>query len=136
MAAGININLVTPEKLYLSTEVEMVVAPGVLGDFGALSGHAPFVTLLRPGTIDITSANGEHKKIFVSSGFVEVNNQHCTILAEELYDLSELNSSTVQQELDQLIFDRDHAETEREKEKLSDKISITEIKLAATKSNH
>lgn len=133
MASGININLVTPEKLYLSTEVEMIVAPGVLGDFGALSGHAPFVTLLRPGTIDITSANGEQRKIFVSSGFVEVNGENYTILAEELYDVKDLDAIIVQQELDQLIFDRDHAKTEREKEKLAEKVNIAELKLATIK---
>lgn len=130
---ALHINLVTPEKLYLSEDAEIVVAPGMLGDFGALSGHAPFVSLLRPGLIDITLANGEKNKLFVASGFVEVNDATCTILAEEVFALTDLNSDAIQKEIEQIQFDIDHANSDRERDKLQAKREITEIKLQFAK---
>ena len=49
----VQFELVSPERLILSTEVEMVVVPGTEGNFGVLPGHAPLISTIRPGTIDI-----------------------------------------------------------------------------------
>ncbi len=131
--SNLKINLVTPEKLYLSEDAEIVVAPGVLGDFGAMSGHAPFVSLLRPGVIDITLQNGEQSKLFIVSGFVEVNDTSCTILAEEVFPLADITSDNVQKEIAQIQFDLEHASSEREREKLQSKREVAELKLQFAK---
>jgi F-type H+-transporting ATPase subunit epsilon len=131
--SNLKINLVTPEKLYLSEEAEIVVAPGVLGDFGAMSGHAPFVSLLRPGIIDITLKNGEKSKLFVASGFVEVNDTTCTILAEEVFPLTDLSADLIQKEIEQIQFDIDHASSDKERDKLLAKREISELKLQSIK---
>jgi F-type H+-transporting ATPase subunit epsilon len=134
MTSGLHINLVTPEKLYLSTDAEMVVSPGMLGDFGALPEHAPFVSLLRAGVIDITETNGAHRKVFVSSGFVEVNNKNLTILAEDLVDVQDLIEADLVTELQELNDDLNRAKTDKEKDRIATKITTTEAKIALAKS--
>ena len=75
-------DLVSPEKLLLSEDVEMVVVPGAEGDFGVLIGHAPLISALRPGVIDTYIGTKVDKRIFVAGGFAEVTGKRCTILAE------------------------------------------------------
>ena len=76
-------DLVSPEKLLLSEDVEMVVVPGAEGDFGVLIGHAPLISALRPGVIDTYAGTKVEQRIFVAGGFAEVTGERCTVLAEE-----------------------------------------------------
>ena len=75
--------LVTPERLLISRDVEMVVIPGTEGNFGVLPGHAPFISTIRPGTVDIYQGREIVERIFVASGIAEVTPTRCTVLAEE-----------------------------------------------------
>ncbi len=85
-----NIELVTPESLVVSGEVEMVVVPGSEGDFGVLAGHSPMISSLRPGLVDIYDASTRiTKRIFVSEGFAEVTKERCTILARKAIDVTD-----------------------------------------------
>jgi F-type H+-transporting ATPase subunit epsilon len=79
----VQFELVSPERLILSTEVEMVVVPGTEGNFGVLPGHAPLISTIRPGTIDIYQGGAVTERIFVVSGIAEVTPQRCTVLADE-----------------------------------------------------
>lgn len=79
--ADFHFELVSPEKLLFSGEVEQVDVPGAEGDFGVLAGHAPVVATLRPGILTVHSARGE-QKIVVLGGFAEVSAQGLTVLAE------------------------------------------------------
>ncbi len=79
--ASLHFELVSPEKLVFSGEVEQVDVPGAEGDFGVLAGHAPFVTTLRPGVLTIHASGGE-QKIVVLGGFAEVSAEGLTILAD------------------------------------------------------
>ena len=83
--------LVSPERLLMSEEVEMVVVPGADGDFGVLEGHAPLISALRPGTIDIHAGGTVARQIFVASGFSEVAGDSCTVLAEEAFPLADVS---------------------------------------------
>ncbi|WP_260483672.1 ATP synthase F1 subunit epsilon [Sphingomicrobium flavum] len=77
--------LVTPEKLVRSDEAHMVVVPGVEGQFGVMEGHAPFMTTLKDGAIDIyKTPGGEPESVQVSGGFAEVGDNGLTILAESV----------------------------------------------------
>ena len=81
--ANLHFELVTPEKLLRSEDVYMVVVPGTEGEFGVLAGHAPFMSVIRPGDITIYSGpNAIAAKIHVESGFAEVNEKGLTVLAE------------------------------------------------------
>ena len=97
MAKNLIFELVSPSALLASEEVEMVVIPGQDGDFGVLPGHAPIISNLRPGIVDIYSDGSVSKTIFVEGGFVEVNDERCTLLAttaRELVDISFEDAST------------------------------------------
>ena len=79
--ASLHLELVSPEKLVFSGEVEQVDVPGAEGDFGVLAGHAPMVTTLRPGILTVHSAGGA-QRIVVLGGFAEVSAQGLTVLAD------------------------------------------------------
>jgi len=86
----LNVELVTPEELVFSSGVEMVVVPGVSGDFGVLIGHSPLISSLRPGVVDVyeSAASQVSKSIFIQGGFAEVNQERCTILARKAVDVT------------------------------------------------
>ena len=82
---ALNFELVTPEKLVRSGDVHMVVVPGVEGDFGVMEGHAPFMTTLKDGTLDVyATAGGQPERVSVSGGFAEVGSNGLTVLAEKV----------------------------------------------------
>src|ERR1700752_1843948 len=83
MAGRVAFELVTPERLLVSREVEMVVVPGTEGNFGVLPGHAPLISTIRPGTIDIYEGRTITERIFVVGGIAEVTPERCTVLADE-----------------------------------------------------
>src|SRR5438094_8803208 len=83
MPDRVQFELVTPERLLVSTEVDMVVVPGTDGNFGVLPGHAPLISTIRPGTIDIYEGNAIAERIFVVGGIAEVTPERCTVLADE-----------------------------------------------------
>jgi len=95
MAEKIEFELVSPERLLVSEPVDMVVVPGTEGDFGALARHAPMITTVRPGVIDIYEDGKVRERIFVAGGFAEVNETRVTVLAEEAIKVAELNQETV-----------------------------------------
>ena len=89
MADKILFELVSPAKLLSSSPVEMVVIPGAEGDFGAMPRHAPFISAVRPGVIDVHQDGKVVDRIFVAGGFSEVTPDRVTVLAEEAFPLSE-----------------------------------------------
>jgi F-type H+-transporting ATPase subunit epsilon len=95
MAETTEFELVSPEKLLISQPAEMVVVPGTEGDFGALPRHAPMITGVRPGVIDVYENGRVEKRIFVAGGFAEVNETRITVLAEEAIPLAELTGEVV-----------------------------------------
>ncbi|MBR0880520.1 F-type H+-transporting ATPase subunit epsilon [Bradyrhizobium japonicum] len=88
--ATIHFDLVSPEKLAFSGEVDQVDIPGVEGDFGVLAGHAPVVAAIRPGILTMT-AGGRHVKIIVLGGIAEVSEKGLTVLADVATSLDELD---------------------------------------------
>jgi F-type H+-transporting ATPase subunit epsilon len=92
--------LVTPERLLVSTEVEMVVVPGTEGNFGVLAGHSPLISTIRPGTIDLYETRPAiAERIFVVGGIAEVTPERCTVLADEAMAPDSLNRSALEAEL-------------------------------------
>ena len=81
--------LVSPEKLLVSAEAEQVVVPGSEGDFTVLPGHAPAMTTLRPGVIDVRLVGGKAQRLYVQGGFAEVDPGSLTILAQTATDVGE-----------------------------------------------
>ena len=88
--ATFHFDLVSPEKLAFSGEVDQVDVPGVEGDFGVLAGHAPVVAAIRPGILTVTTG-GTHQKIIVLGGLAEVSEKGLTVLADVATSLDELD---------------------------------------------
>ena len=92
--------LVSPEKLVLSEDVNMVVVPGTEGDFGVLIGHSHFIASLRPGVIDVYNGDKIEKQVFIAGGFSEVMSSGCTVIAEETAFLNELDRTVVEKRIE------------------------------------
>ena len=88
--ATFHFDLVSPEKLAFSGEVDQVDVPGVEGDFGVLAGHAPVVATIRPGILTITAA-GKREKVIVLGGLAEVSDKGLTVLADVATSLQDLD---------------------------------------------
>jgi len=88
--ATFHFDLVSPEKLAFSGEVDQVDVPGVEGDFGVLAGHAPVVAAIRPGILTVTS-EGRHQKIIVLGGLAEMSDNGLTVLADVATSLEDLD---------------------------------------------
>ena len=88
--ATFHFDLVSPEQLAFSGEVDQVDITGVEGDFGVLAGHAPVVAAIRPGILTITTG-GKHEKIIVLGGVAEVSEKGLTVLANVATSLAELD---------------------------------------------
>ena len=92
MSTSFRFELVSPERLLVSGEVEQVLVPGAEGDMTVLAHHAPLLTTLRPGLLDIGLPGGEHQRFFIRGGFAEIGPSGLTILAETAIDLVELDA--------------------------------------------
>jgi F-type H+-transporting ATPase subunit epsilon len=93
------LELVTPEKLLLSRDVDMVVIPAAEGEMGVLPGHAPMIVLLRGGAIRLYQGGNVTDSLFVSGGFAEVTPQRCTVLATDIVPLAELSRQAADRRL-------------------------------------
>jgi F-type H+-transporting ATPase subunit epsilon len=81
--AKLSFRLVMPERELLATEADMVVVPGSEGDFGVLHGHAPLISTVRPGVLEVIQGNKVEQRFIVVGGFAEVTPERCTVLADE-----------------------------------------------------
>jgi len=135
--AKVKFELVSPEKLLVSEEVDMVVVPGTEGYFGVLPGHAPLISSLRPGTIDVYDGKVIAERIFVAGGFAEVTNRRCTVLADEAIRLASLDRPALEAELADLKAKlpglREEAERGGESEKARMRGAESALALAAAK---
>lgn len=100
MTDKIAFDIVSPERLLLSDEADMVTVPGSEGDFGVLAGHMPLISTLRPGVIDIRggSESGD-LRFFVLGGFAEANPRKLTVLAEEAVPMTSVDAVTLEQRI-------------------------------------
>jgi F-type H+-transporting ATPase subunit epsilon len=96
--ATFRFELVSPERLVMSAEVDQVDLPGTDGDFGVLAGHAPFLSTLRPGVITVRQG-GSSDRIFVRGGFADVNPAGLTVLAERAVPVTELRADQIATEI-------------------------------------
>jgi F-type H+-transporting ATPase subunit epsilon len=82
MAENITLEVVTPEQAVVSEDVQIVMAPGSLGEFGVLAGHTTFLSTLNVGALTYKDEAGKERFVFINGGFAEVLPDKVTILAE------------------------------------------------------
>jgi F-type H+-transporting ATPase subunit epsilon len=93
MADTLKLELVSPERLLLSEQVEMVLVPGSEGVFGVLPKHAPLISTLRPGFVEVYQGGAVKERFFVTGGFAEVTPATCTVLVDEAIPQATLTSA-------------------------------------------
>ena len=123
--------LASPEALLVSRRADMVVVPGAEGDFGVLPGHAPFISEVRPGVIDIYSGDKIDERIFVASGFAEVNEQGCTVLSGEAYPLDDLDKADVDERRSDAVDQLANADNDEESATAEAEIALCDAMLVA-----
>lgn len=100
MAVNIRLQVVTPEKLVVDEEAQIVMAPGSQGEFGVLIGHTPFLTTLKNGTVRYDDIKGQKHYVFVSGGFAEALPDRVTVLAESAEKQDDIDEARAQAALE------------------------------------
>lgn len=126
MAETTQFELVSPEKLLISEAAEMVVVPGTEGNLGVLPRHAPLISTLRPGVIDVYQNGSVTERIFVAGGFAEVTETRCTVLAEEAMPLGDLEVGKIDSELADRRDDLKDVANDLDKERIEKRILVLE----------
>ncbi len=121
MAESFQFDLVSPEKLLMSDPVEQVTVPGADGQFTVLKGHAPFLSTLKPGILDITAEDGSSQRIYVRGGFADVNASGLTVLAEQAMPMEEVNAEIMAQQVTDAQEDLADAGDDAEKRAIAQK---------------
>jgi len=130
----VEFELVSPEKLLLSREVDMVVVPGAEGDMGVLPRHSPAITTVRPGTIVVFEDGAVTDRIFIAGGFAEVSDNRCTVLAEEATLVEDIDKAAVEQALSDAREDVGAAESDAERNAAETAVAVAEAKIQAVDS--
>ena len=95
----VQFELVTPERLLVSQDVDMVVVPGTEGNFGVLPGHSPLISTVPGRIVDIYMGGAIAERIFVVGGIAEVTPERCTVLADEAMAPDSLDRAGLEAEL-------------------------------------
>ena len=122
--------LVAPEKLVMSKEVSMVVVPGAEGLFGVLPRHASMLSTLAPGVINVYDGDSVTDSLFVVNGFAEVTEERCTVLAEEVIPVEDIDTEKYEKQIEALK-DEASRSTDDSAEKITKNIEEQEKILAA-----
>ena len=131
MADALKFELVSPERLVKSGEVESVTIPGSEGDFTALAGHAPVLSIIRPGVVTVIEIDGAQSRIFVRGGFAEISPGGLTVLAEEAIDMEELDDNRLAQEVKNAEEDLGDAKTDAARQRAREKLDhLRQLRLA------
>ncbi len=126
----IEFELVSPERLLLSEQVEMVVIPGAEGDFGVLVKHTPMISAVRPGVIAVHDGGAVKERLFVAGGFAEVTSARCTVLAEQAMPVSEIDPAAAEQQLKDAREDLEDATDEAGRKAAEKGIAVAEAMIA------
>ena len=115
--AKIHFDLVSPEQMLLSEDVVMVTLPGTEGYFGVLAGHAPVISTLRPGVIEVQGGESGNLRLFVRGGFAEVDPTRVVVLAEEAISLDDFDVEALEARIGEAEEDLGFAKTDADRER-------------------
>ncbi|WP_342640560.1 F0F1 ATP synthase subunit epsilon [Rhodoligotrophos ferricapiens] len=135
MAELLHFELVSPERLLFSGDVEQVTIPGSEGEMTVLVRHAPLITTLKPGLLLVRKDGGGEERMFVRGGFAEINPQGLTVLAEEAIPLAELDRAAFAQRIkdaEEDVSDATDDERRRKAQEVLDHLRQVESALSAT----
>jgi len=130
MAETTLFELVSPERLILSKDVSMVVVPGSEGLFGVLPRHTSMLSALAPGVIDVYEDDIITERLFVVNGFAEVTGDRCTVLAEDVIPIEELDPDELEKKIEEMRVDARNA-SDKEADRLNVLVAQKEVVLQA-----
>jgi F-type H+-transporting ATPase subunit epsilon len=131
--ATFHFELVSPEKLLYSGDVEAVVVPGTEGQFTVMKDHAPVMTVLKAGIVEIEETPAKKTRLFVRGGFADVAGGGLTILAELAKPLEDFDAAQLAQEIKNAEEDVADAKTEEARKAAAEKLDqLVELKAAVT----
>ena len=127
MSDQFNYKLVTPEKIYLEGDAQMVVLPGAEGDLGVLPNHSNIITSLRPGIIKVTNSD-QTQSLFVEEGFIKFSNNELLVIAVGLDEEAALGNDFINDKIENYSSALDAAD-EAQKMKIQRKIDSLKLLL-------
>ena len=129
--ASFHFELVSPERLLFAGEVEAVVVPGSEGEFTVMRDHAPFMSTMKPGVVEVVETASKKLRLFVRGGFADVSTKGLTILAEQAIPVEDLNVERIDAEIKFAEEDLADASTEDARRAAGEKIAqLREAKAA------
>jgi F-type H+-transporting ATPase subunit epsilon len=131
MSEKFKVELVTPKGVVLDKEVEEVIAPGIMGEFGVLIGHTPMLTFVKPGVFSYLE-NNQFTRFVVGSGFCEVLKDSVTVLVDEAYGKEDIDASAASAEVTQFeqeLAQIDAAADPEAYQAISDKLKVARFKV-------
>jgi F-type H+-transporting ATPase subunit epsilon len=131
MADQVKFELVSPERLLLSAEVESVVIPGAEGDFGVLPGHSRLISTIRPGVITVFQGGRAADRIFVEGGFAEVTPQGCTVLAEHATPVADITRDQAAQAVQDAREDIEDSKDDAARAEAANTLAVAEARMRA-----
>ncbi|HEX2017836.1 MAG TPA: F0F1 ATP synthase subunit epsilon [Aurantimonas sp.] len=110
MAQSFKFELVSPERLLISEQVETVVIPATEGEMTVMGNHAPVMTTVKPGVVTIARADGKTDRYVVFGGFADILPESCTLLAESATHVDEINRDDLERRIQEAREDLEAAE--------------------------
>lgn len=134
MADTFKFELVSPEKLLMSEDVQSVLVPGAEGEFTVFAHHAPVLSTMRAGLLDVNLADGGDKRIFIRGGFAEVQPDSLTVLAQQAINMDELDRDWLAQEIKNT--EEDVSDAKDEDTKTAAQNTLAQLKQVAAAAGH
>jgi F-type H+-transporting ATPase subunit epsilon len=110
MADSFKFELVSPERLLVSEEVEQVIIPGTEGEMTVMASHAPVMTTIKPGIVTVKPVSGSEQRYAIFGGFADILPDGCTVLAESAVHVDDLNRDDLRRRIEEARHEAEHAE--------------------------
>ena len=131
MADKIAFELVSPERVLVAQDADMVIVPGMAGDFGVLAGHQPLISSVRPGIVEVHDDGAETLRIFVDGGFAEVTATRCAVVAEDALPVADLDRADIELRIKDAEEDLGEATQDLERHLIQNRLATLRHMLAA-----
>jgi F-type H+-transporting ATPase subunit epsilon len=129
--AAFHFELVSPERLIFSGNVEAVVVPGAEGAFTVLKDHAPVMAILKPGIVEVDESQTKKQRLFVRGGFADVSSKGLTILAEQAIPVEDLNAAKLDAQISDAEEDLNDATSDEGRRLATEKLAqLREVRAA------
>lgn len=131
MVEKIQLEVVTPSRLVVSEEVNEVVAPGELGEFGVLPGHVPFISLLVPGELKFIRGGAEMKMI-IWGGVAEIRDNRVSIITDNVEDPATIDTEAARREMEAIMDQlKDFSGSDKEFKELNRRLKLAQVRAGA-----